>query len=85
MKLVRNFTMQIRTRIEPVFTRSDIFDPSGKLRIEFENLELEFHGQLEHIDADHGCDQDRWQFYIDVFDAYKSKLTGVIEDIKVLL
>lgn len=85
MKLVRGFIMQIRTRIEPVFTRSDIFDPSEKLKNKFENLERGYHRELDFIDARYPSNQHRWPFYLDVFETYKLNFFDIITQIRKLL
>ena len=78
IKVVRGFRDHIRTRLEPVLLRNDVFDPSGKLRDEFDTLVCEFHRRLDCINDMYGRNQTRWPFYLSAFDDFKLRLLQII-------
>ena len=78
IKSVRGYSDYVRTRLEPILIRSDVVDPSGKLRNEFDTLVCEFHRRLDSINDMYGRNQTRWPFYLSAFDDFKLRLLQII-------
>ena len=82
IKVVRSFPDHVKTRLAPILLRSDVFDPSGTLGSDFNNLVREFQRKLDCINDISRRNQDRWPLCLNEYVKFTLRLSEIIRRIE---
>ena len=82
IQAVKGSPIHVRTRLEPVLSRSDVYDSTASLKNDFDSLEKTFHNKLNQINSSYKRNQDRWPLYLVLFEDFRFKLAEIIKLIR---